>query len=111
MKISGLGIDIVETARIKKAASKAFLKRVYSQRELAACARSANKYERLAARFAAKEAVIKALDEKSIPLNQIEIINELSGRPSVIVKGVKLGLLISISHCRHYACAVCLATK
>lgn len=109
MKISGLGIDIVETSRIKKASSKAFLERVYSEKELSFCLKSANKYERLAARFAAKEAVIKALNEKTIPLKEIEILNELSGRPSVRVKGRNAKLFISISHCKSYACAVCLA--
>ncbi len=109
MKVSGLGIDIVETSRIKKAASKAFLRRVYSSNELSLCLKSANKYERLAARFAAKEAVIKALSNKTIPLKDIEIVNELTGRPTVKIKGKKTGLLISISHCEKYACAVCLA--
>lgn len=109
MKISGLGVDIVETARIKKAARESFLKRVYSASELKVCMKSANKYEKLAARFAAKEAVIKALNKKDIPLNKIEIINELSGRPTVKIKGLNKNLMISISHCKQYACAVCLA--
>ncbi|MEW5950908.1 MAG: holo-ACP synthase [Elusimicrobia bacterium] len=109
MKTSGLGIDIVETRRIKKASSKKFLIKVYSKKELDSCLKSANKYERLAARFAAKEAVIKALNKKNIPLNKIEILNELSGKPTVKIRGEKKKLLISISHCKDYACAVCLA--
>ena len=63
--ISGLGIDSVQVDRIKKASKrwgKSFLRRLFTDRELDYCFRHKNPYPSLAARFAAKEALIKALD-------------------------------------------------
>ncbi|MGQ9596514.1 MAG: holo-ACP synthase [Thermoproteota archaeon] len=62
--IIGIGVDVVSISRIKRAVEKGgkrFLRRVFSERELEYCFRSGYSYERLAARFAAKEAVFKAL--------------------------------------------------
>lgn len=111
--VSGLGMDIVEVARIKRlSANPRFLKKVFTSAELAYSIKSAVRYERLAARFAVKEAVIKALDETALPLKDIEVSNSGSGRPAVTVKGrPSLKLMVSISHTKSYACASVIAFK
>ncbi len=61
--IVGLGLDIAEIDRVEAAIARhgaAFLNRVYTPREVAYCERHKHKYERYAARFAAKEAAMKA---------------------------------------------------
>ncbi|MCX8182968.1 MAG: holo-ACP synthase [Crenarchaeota archaeon] len=66
--IIGVGIDVVSISRIKRAIEKCgerFLKRVFTERELKYCFQSGYLYERLAARFAAKEAVFKAIGPAS----------------------------------------------
>lgn len=97
--IAGTGIDIVEISRVKDAVERwgdRFLRRVFTDSELAYCMAKRNPYPHLAARFAAKEAAIKALGEAGIGQGQagrspaitvhareIEVVNEPSGRPSV----------------------------
>lgn len=109
--VTGLGVDLAEVSRVRRlAANPRFLKKVFTPGELAYAAKSRNRFERLAARFAVKEAVIKALDDKSLPLNGIEVENTASGRPTVTVKGrPALRLLVSISHTRGCACAAVIA--
>jgi len=109
--VTGLGVDLAEVARVRRlAADPRFLKRVFTPGELAYAGKSKNRFERLAARFAVKEAVIKALDARSLPLNRIEVANSESGRPGVSVKGRPgLRLLVSISHTAAYACAAVIA--
>ncbi|MFZ2863187.1 MAG: 4'-phosphopantetheinyl transferase superfamily protein, partial [Ignavibacteriaceae bacterium] len=61
--IIGIGIDIIEIDRIKESVNKfggAFLNKIYTQNELDYCLAKFNKYQHLAARFAAKEAIYKA---------------------------------------------------
>ena len=110
--VCGLGVDLVEVARIRKMAERnpGFLKRFFTAGELAYSFKSKNKFERLAARFAVKEAVIKALDAKNLPLKNIEVENTPSGRPQVKVKGrARLRLLVSISHTGTHAVAAVIA--
>ena len=109
-----IGIDIVEIARIKRAISRwgqGFLKRVYTEPELKLYRSQPSS---LAARFSAKEAVIKALNSRGIGLKEIEILSDPNGRPQVKLHGRAqaqadiLGLAdlaISLSHCRDYAIA------
>lgn len=114
MKPYGIGIDIIETERIRKIIGKTpgFLKRFFSRSETEYCLKHRNKYERFAAKFSAKEAVIKALGDKNIPLKEIEIINEFSGKPVArLGKKIRFDLMISVSHTKNYACAVCMAFK
>jgi holo-[acyl-carrier protein] synthase len=114
MTISGLGVDLAEVARVRRLAARspAFLGRVFTAGELAYAARSRNRYERLAARFAVKEAVIKALDDTAIPLKDIEVENTASGSPRVTVKGrPRVRLLVSISHTAFHAVAAAIAFK
>jgi len=112
-----VGVDIVEIARIKTAIERwgnDFLRRVYTQLEMELYGKNPSS---LAARFSGKEAVIKALNCRSIGLKEIEILSDNGGKPTVRLYGraqqqaEKLGisnLSISLSHCREYAvaCAV-----
>ena len=111
-----IGIDIIEIARIEKAIAcwgEGFLNRVYTEPELRLYRK---KLSSLAARFAGKEAVIKALGTptKSISWREIEILSDPSGKPLVHLHGKaqnqakSLGLdklAISLSHSKEYAIA------
>ena len=112
-----IGIDIVEIARLDKAIARwgeGFLRRVYTDSELRLYR---NKLSSLAARFAAKEAVIKALGKPTTgaSLKEIEILSDPSGKPVVNLHGKAqsqaqgLGLnklAISLSHSKEYAIAM-----
>jgi len=109
-----VGVDIIEINRIGESVRRfgqAFLERIYTQKELD-CYK--NKLPSLAARFAAKEAVIKALDAPGMSPRDIEILSAPDGKPLVNLygqareKAEKLGLAgldISLSHSRKYAVA------
>jgi holo-[acyl-carrier protein] synthase len=112
-----IGIDVIEITRIEQAVSRwhdAFLTRIYTAAELEY---SRNRYASLAARFAAKEAVMKALGTGTTGMRwqDIEILSEENGKPVVRLhgkaqhKGDELGVRdfsISISHCEKYAVAL-----
>ncbi|MFC1948617.1 holo-ACP synthase [Chloroflexota bacterium] len=111
-----IGIDIIEIARIREVIDRwgeRFLRRIYTEREIRL---SRKKPERLAARFAGKEAVMKALGTgvRGVGWREIEIMAEPGGRPLVQlsgnaqVKADNLGLsslAISLSDSREYAVA------
>ena len=112
-----VGVDIVEISRIGDAIAErgeSFLKRVYTPAELE---RYRHKLPSLAARFSAKEAVIKALSCKSLGMTEIEVLSAPDGKPVLNLYGKAkekaaslgiTGLDISLSHSREYAvaCAV-----
>jgi holo-[acyl-carrier protein] synthase len=112
-----IGVDIVEIRRIEEAVIRwqdAFLKRIYSEVELKYCG---NAYSSLAARFAAKEAVVKTLGARARGLSwrEIEILPGENDAPYVrlhgntLVQAERLGLTevsISMSHCKEYAIAL-----
>lgn len=118
--IVSCGTDIIETKRLRDAVKRwgeAFLKRVFTQKEIdySMCRRF--KCEHLAARFAAKEAVFKAFGDgfSGAHFKDVEIINDKNGRPLVVLKGdmKKLskkkkidGIMVSMSHTRNYAQAI-----
>ncbi len=116
---TAVGVDIIEIGRIKRAVSRwqdSFLTRIYTENEL----KIARNVSSLAARFAAKEAVMKALGTgfRRIGWREIEIVNSTDGAPSVKLYGRalrrshELGLTrfeISISHSRKYAIAMVMA--
>ena len=111
-----IGVDIIEIARIQEAIDRwgeRFLRRVYTESELRLCRK---KPGRLAARFAGKEAVMKALGTgaKGISWREIEIVAEPSGKPLVHLygkaqdraDGLSLDkLAISLSDSKEYAIA------
>jgi holo-[acyl-carrier protein] synthase len=89
--IYGIGIDIVRIERIRKAVEKwgqKFLKRVFTEDEISYCSAKRTPYLSLAVRFAAKEALIKALGS-GIPfcLTNIEVVNTASGQPFLKING------------------------
>lgn len=109
-----VGVDVIEIARIQEAIGRwgdRFLNRVYTPEELKAYKKS---LPSLAARFAAKEAVMKALGASSLTWTDIEVLSCPDGRPFVHLYGEaqrragELGLdnlAISLSHSREYAIA------
>ncbi len=122
--ILGVGIDIIEIDRIKKSVDDFgdhFLKKVFTQKELDYCLSKSNKYQHLAARFAAKEAVYKAMASslhENLTWQSIEISNEPNGLPIVTLHGElnqflkeKESLKISMSHSRDYVACVAIIYK
>ena len=114
------GTDIIEIERIKKSIEdekigKAFVEKVYTQKEIEYCeSRKAQKYQHYAARFAAKEAAFKAIsgqleDKYSINWRDFEVINDKQGRPSLNLIGINIegieNIDLSLSHCKEYAIA------
>jgi len=90
----GTGVDLAEVDRIRASIERygdRFLHRVFTEREIAYAERKANKYERYAARFAAKEAGMKALGtgwSGGITWKDLEVTNLPSGRPTLALHGV-----------------------
>src|SRR3989344_5752224 len=118
--MNAIGIDIVEIKRLSKVSKKwgaAFLKKVYTDRELAYAKSKRFPYQHLAARFAAKEAIFKALGEVEknfVGWKNVEIVNDASGKPAVRWHGAAektrkkrgiAGAVVSLSHSDHYAVA------
>jgi holo-[acyl-carrier protein] synthase len=108
--VEGIGVDIIELARIARAIRSArFRDRVFTPAEQEYC-QDCTGPERYAGRFAAKEAVAKALGT-SLSWQDVEILRGERGAPVARLHGraaAVLGdrrLLISISHCREYAVA------
>ena len=111
-----IGVDIIEIGRIKEAVEswgEKFLRRVYTESELAAYR---NKPSSLAARFACKEAVMKLLGTGRMGINwqEIETLSHTSGQPRVNlygraqVKADEMGIkaiAVSLSHSKEYAIA------
>jgi holo-[acyl-carrier protein] synthase len=92
--ILGVGTDLVEVHRIQESIDRfgdRFLRRIYTDREQAYCASKANAAERLAGRFAAKEAGMKAIGtgwRRGVTWRDFEVANEPSGRPTLRLYGV-----------------------
>lgn len=118
--IEGIGTDIIEVHRIKKAIDHhgiRFLNKIFTDKEIAYCQCYRDSIPHFAGRFAAKEAVSKALGtglNSSTTWKEIEILNDPQGKPEVYLSA-KLQqmfptshLFLSISHCREYATATAL---
>jgi holo-[acyl-carrier protein] synthase len=118
--ILGMGVDIAETPRIQEALERhgeRFLQRVFTPAEIAYCRQHRNSSERFAARFAAKEAAMKALGtgwRRGISWQDFEISNQSSGRPCLRLSGKALEvyrnmggarILVSLTHSGTYALA------
>ncbi len=117
MKIS-CGTDIIEVDRVRTSienVGEKFLKKVFTDNEIRYCeSKKTQKYQHYAGRFAAKEAVFKAIsgqleDKYSVCWKDIEVENDSQGRPSVNLFNVDMKKIenidISISHCKSYATA------
>jgi holo-[acyl-carrier protein] synthase len=117
----GIGNDIIEIERIEsthKEHGEAFLKRLFTEKEKAYCFACQNPYPRLAGRFAAKEAIAKALGtgfSSELSWHDIEILPDERGKPVPHLFGTlrdlypNLKLYVSISHAKTYAAAVAVA--
>ena len=114
MKIK-CGTDIIEVSRIKESIEKVgdkFLNKIYTQKEIEYCLSKNNmKYQHFAARFAAKEAIFKAIS--SLIKNKYEITwkDDENGRPYVHFLNNNYNIEqidISISHLKEYAIATCI---
>lgn len=119
--ILGVGTDLAEVARIRQSIERfgeRFLSRIYTDNERSYAASKANAAERFAARFAVKEAGMKAIGTGwnfGVTWKDFEVVNERSGRPTLRLSGiardiaVRLGVKrtsITLTHTRELAFAV-----
>ena len=125
--VLGCGVDIVRVSRMQRAVERwgdKFLARVYTPQELAVGKGRSRQFEFFAARFAAKEAVIKAFGEwrggLGVPFQAIEVLSDPTGRPVVQLTGAALQLkhrsratdvMLSLSHTDDYAVASAVVVK
>src|SRR6202034_4545392 len=118
--IVGTGIDIAEVPRIRQSIERfgdRFLQRIYTAGEIRYCDSKANRIERYAARFAAKEAAMKAIGtgwNHGVTWRDVEVCRQTGGRPTITFHGKaaefasKLGALhvaLSLSHTKEFAIA------
>lgn len=118
--IYGIGTDIIECVRIAQMIEKhgeVFLTRVYTSDEIAYCSVRKAANQHYAGRWAAKEAVLKAIGtgwSRGIQWTDVEVVNAVGGKPRIVLAGKALEIcrqrsiaevMISISHCRNYAIA------
>ena len=111
--IVGTGVDLAEVPRIQASIERfgeKFIRRIYTPAEIAYVERKANRYERYAARFAAKEAGMKAIGtgwRRGVTWQDFEVANLPSGKPTLLLHGVaakfraKLGvknISLSLTH-------------
>jgi holo-[acyl-carrier protein] synthase len=121
MEIYGIGNDIIEVERISKSIEKHgnhFLDKLFTNKEIEYCNNYNNSKVHFAGRYAAKEAVSKALGVgfgKNLKWLEFEIMNDQNGKPQVKFlndsKWKNLKILISISHCNEYATAMAVCLK
>jgi holo-[acyl-carrier protein] synthase len=108
-----IGIDIEEVEKFNKyVKNKAYLERIFSKEEILYSLPKKNASQHLAVRFAAKEAVLKALSAKNkkLFLTDISVINNKDGKPQVYIKSKKYKKIdVSLSHTKKYAAAVAIA--
>lgn len=124
MAILGIGTDIVECLRIAQMIERhgeLFITRVYTDHEIAYCNARKTATQHFAGRWAAKEAVLKALGtgwRRGISWRDIEIRNDRAGAPTVVLRAGARDVFehsgiermhITISHCRGHAVAYALA--
>ncbi len=118
--VIGIGTDIIECDRIERMLEKhgqTFLQRVYTAGEVEYCAGRKAANQHYAGRWAAKEAVLKALGTgwaHGIQWTDVEVVNQQGGKPLINLHGRALeisqeqgisDMMISISHCKGYATA------
>ena len=110
--IKGIGTDIIEISRIEKACeNEKFIERIYTENEINEYLRRNKNISYLAGRFAAKEAVSKALGTgmRNISFKDIEILSDNLGKPYVVTEGKLENMIIhiSVSHSKDNAVAYC----
>lgn len=114
-----VGVDIEEVGRFRRLIrNKRFMSRIFTRQEILYCSAKKRKLEHFAVRFAAKEAVWKALSDvlsrqkKSLAHRDIGISNDPSGKPRVVLPRrlarLAVRTTVSLSHTKSYAVAVAL---
>ena len=126
MQIIAHGIDLVDFPRIEKMVEKhddRFLQRVFTEKEVCYAKKNKNYIEKLAGRFAAKEAVLKLIGtgwRGKIAWTDIEVVNDALGRPAVVITGEVKKLVeqagieqitISITHAANFAICSAIALR
>lgn len=109
--IIGIGTDVIEISRIRESIEKfgeRFLSKIFTESEIAYCSSKADPPLHYAGRFAAKEALVKALSHAykgSFTFPEIEVLNESDGVPKIFLRGRLEGVLpkgaiihVSLSH-------------
>ena len=116
--VIGTGVDIIEVKRLRQAAEKwgaDFLNRVFTKEELENAKTRGSLYQHLAGRFAAKEAVFKAMGDRDLGWRDVQVLNDPDGRPYCKIlnhRGKKdVSIYLSISHVKNYAVANAIITK
>lgn len=121
--IYGLGTDIIEIKRIFKAIDRhgnRFIEHLFTESEIHYCKKYQDPIPHFAGRFAAKEAILKALGtglKSPISWHDIEIKNDANGKPQIYLSEKlkklfpKLAIYLSISHCETYATATAIAEE
>jgi holo-[acyl-carrier protein] synthase len=111
--VVAVGVDLADVGRVRQALERfgeRFVRRILSDREAEYCLSRPDPAPHVAARFAAKEAVIKCLG-RAVDLREIEVVRALSGSPSITLSGKareRAGdcrILISLTHLDSLACA------
>jgi holo-[acyl-carrier protein] synthase len=116
-KIIGTGVDITEVSRLRRAIEKwgnSFLNRIFTKEELDNAKTRGSLFQHLAGRFAAKEAVFKALGDAKLNFKEVQILNDKDGKPYCSVRNgrdKKIHVLLSISHVKNYAVASAIITQ
>jgi len=115
--VIGTGVDITEVRRVRQAIEKwgnDFLRRVFTENEVQNAKTKTSFYQHLAGRFAAKEAIFKAVGDKELSWQDIQILNDQEGKPVCQFlngRGKNIHVHISISHVKTYAVANAVVTK
>jgi holo-[acyl-carrier protein] synthase len=121
MSPPGVGIDLIEIERLERALARrpSLLERLFREHEIEACATRARPGRHLAARFAAKEAALKALGIGGLRMREVEVVDGNDRPPRLVLhesvaleaehQGVEL--TVSLSHSRELATAVVVAER
>ena len=121
MTARGAGVDLIEIERIEQALERrpALAERIFTQRELAMARSRARPGRHLAARFAAKEAALKALGLGGLRLHEVEVEGggdsapslRLSGSAERVARERGVDLDVSLTHSRDHAAAIVVARQ
>jgi len=123
--IFGVGIDIIEVDRLAKQLTddSGFLDRIFTPGERAYCEKKRNQAENFAARFAAKEAFLKALGtgwRDGLKFTEIEVVRDELGKPALALHGKAkewvdknkiMHIQVSLSHIKDYATSIVILEK
>ena len=116
--VKGIGVDIIEIERVEKSIREwgdRFLQKIFTPQEIAYCNSKPNTFQHFAARFAAKEALSKALGTGwagEFRWKDVEVMNEPSGKPVLVFHNsmkqvlAKCSVFVSLSHSDHHVVAM-----